>query len=79
LSNYAAAPKKTTSVSLAEPLLLEAKALGINVSQAAEEGLVKAVSKKREELWIRENWEAIQSSNEYVQQHGLPLAKYRMF
>jgi post-segregation antitoxin (ccd killing protein) len=32
------APKKTTSVTLAEPLLAEAKALGINVSQAAEEG-----------------------------------------
>ena len=73
------APKKTTSVTLAEPLLAEAKALGINVSQAAEEGLVKAVSLKREAQWIQENWDAIQSSNEYVEQHGLPLARYRMF
>jgi len=38
----AAAPKKPTSVSLAEPLLAEAKALGINVSQAAEEGLASS-------------------------------------
>jgi antitoxin CcdA len=79
MSNHAAAPKKTTSVSLAESLLAEAKVLGINVSQAAEEGLAKAVSAKRAELWIQENWEAIQSSNEYVEKHGLPLGKYRMF
>jgi antitoxin CcdA len=79
MSSYATAPKKTTSVSLAEPLLAEAKSLGINVSQAAEEGLAKAVSLKREERWIQENWDAIQSSNEYVERHGLPLAKFRMF
>jgi antitoxin CcdA len=79
MTNYARAPKKTTSVSVAEPLLAEAKALGINVSQAAEEGLAKAVSTKRSEQWIQENWDAIQSSNEYVEKHGLPLAKYRMF
>ena len=79
MSGYAAAPKKTTSVSMAEPLLAEAKALGVNVSQAAEEGLVKAVALRRAELWLRENHEAIQSSNEYVEKFGLPLARYRMF
>jgi antitoxin CcdA len=79
MSSYAAAPKKTTSVSMAEPLLAEAKALGVNVSQAAEDGLAKAVAAKRSELWLRENHEAIQSSNEYVEKHGLPLARYRMF
>ena len=79
MAHSAATPKKATSVSLAEPLLAEAKALGINVSQAAEEGLAKAVAMKREEQWIRENWDAIQSSNEYVEQHGSPLSKYRMF
>jgi antitoxin CcdA len=79
MSNYAAASKKTTSVSIAESLLAEAKTLGINVSQAAEEGLAKAVSTKRAERWIQENRDAIQSSNEYVEKHGLPLAKFRMF
>jgi len=64
---------------MAEPLLAEAKALGINVSQVAEEGLAKAVAAKRTALWLQENHEAIQSSNEYVEKHGLPLARYRMF
>ena len=71
--------KKATPVSLAEPLLAEAKALRINVSQATEAGLTQAVAEKRAELWLQENLEAIESSNAYVEKHGLPLAKYRMF
>jgi len=64
---------------MAEPLLAEAEALGINVSQVAEEGIAKAVAAKRTALWLQENHEAIQSSNEYVEKHGLPLARYWMF
>jgi len=78
-SNYANIAKKATNVSLAENLLAEAKELRINVSQAAEAGVAKAVAEKRAELWLKENWEAIESSNAYVEQHGLPLEKYRMF
>lgn len=33
----------------------------------------------RGERWIRENWEAIQSSNEFVERYGLILEKYRLF
>ncbi|MFA7668886.1 MAG: type II toxin-antitoxin system CcdA family antitoxin, partial [Burkholderiaceae bacterium] len=33
----------------------------------------------RSELWLAENQEAIESSNAYVEKHGLPLAKHRMF
>lgn len=71
--------KKATNVSLAEPLLAEAKELRINISQAAEAGVAKAVVEKRAELWIQENWEAIESSNAYVEKHGLPLENHRMF
>ncbi len=77
--NHASAPKRATNVSLAENLLSEAKVLHINVSQAAEAGLAKAVAEKRAELWLKENCEAIESSNAFVDQHGLPLAKYRLF
>lgn len=72
-------PKRATNVTLSEPLLAEAKALGINVSQAAEAGVSQAVAAKRAERWAHENHEAIQSSNAFVEKHGLPLAKYRMF
>ena len=77
--NYASAPKKATNVSLAENLLSEAKELHINVSQAAEAGVAKAVAEKRAELWLKDNRAAIESSNAYVEKQGLPLEKYRMF
>ena len=79
MSSYAVAAKKTTSVSLAEPLLAEAKALGINVSQAAEDGVAAAVARRRREQWLQENAAAIQSYNEFVDRHGMVLDKYRLF
>ncbi len=78
-NQYAHAGKKATNVSMAEPLLAEAKELHINISQAAEAGVARAVAEKRAQRWIQENWEAIESSNAYVEKHGLPLEKYRMF
>jgi antitoxin CcdA len=79
MSTYSAAPKKTTSVSLAEPLLTQAKALGINVSQAAEEGVAVAVARRRREQWLQENAAAIQSYNEFIETHGMVLDNHRLF
>ena len=79
MSTHAAAPKKTTSVSLAEPLLAQAKVLGINVSQAAEEGVAAAVARRWREQWLQENAAAIQSYNAFVEEHGMVLEKYRLF
>jgi antitoxin CcdA len=73
------ASKRATNVSLSDSLLLEAKALGINISQAAERGLAQAIEEKQTELWLVENRTALDSSNDYVKQHGLPLARYRQF
>jgi antitoxin CcdA len=78
-SNPANETKKATNVSLAENLLAEAKELRINISQAAEAGVANAIAQKRAEILLKENWEAIQSSNDYVEKHGLPLEEFRMF
>ncbi len=78
-SNYANAPKKSTNVSLAESLLAEAREMRINVSQAAEAGVAKAVAEKRAEIWQTENQKAFECWNAYVEKNGLPLAKYRRF
>ena len=72
-------PRKATNVSINEALLAEARILKINVSKAAESGLVLALAEKRAELWLAENRAALDSSNAYVEQHGLPLAQYREF
>lgn len=76
---YAQAPKKATNVSLAETLLAEAKELHINVSQAAEAGVAKAVAERRAERWVAENQKAFECWNAYVEKNGLPLDKYRSF
>lgn len=71
--------RKATNISLDPKLVEEAKALGINISQACEAGLEQANKAVRVARWQEENAEAIASSNAYVEKHGLPLAKYRMF
>lgn len=71
--------RKATNISLDEALLAEAKALRINVSKAAEAGVAYAVAEKQAELWLQQNQAALDSSNAYVERHGLPLAKYRGF
>jgi antitoxin CcdA len=71
--------RKATNVSLGATLLAEAKALRINVSQAAEAGLSQAVAAKRAELWLQANLEALESSNAHVERNGLPLARHRQF
>lgn len=74
-----ASPKRPTNLSLSVELVTEAKSLGINISQACELGLDAEVRKAKREKWLEENIEALEWSNEYVRQHGLPLAQYRKF
>ncbi|MCJ9670282.1 MULTISPECIES: type II toxin-antitoxin system CcdA family antitoxin [unclassified Neorhizobium] len=71
--------RKAANLSLDSNLVSEARELKINVSRAAEEGITKAIKAERERLWRLENAEAIRLENEYIEKHGLPLAKYRQF
>ncbi|AZN96685.1 antitoxin CcdA [Mesorhizobium robiniae] len=71
--------RKSVNTSIDSKLIEEAKALGINMSRAAEQGIAKAISDEKSRRWLLENREAIESSNEYVRRNGLPLAKYRLF
>jgi antitoxin CcdA len=41
--------------------------------------VARETAEKRAQRWARENHAAIASSNAFVEQHGLPLAKYRTF
>jgi antitoxin CcdA len=72
-------PKKPTNLTLDQSLLSEARSFGVNLSQAAEAGLRQAVREAKATAWKRENAAALKSSNAWVEQHGLPLAKHRPF
>lgn len=69
--------RKPTNLSLDNELLREAKALGINVSRSAEAGIEVAVRRQKQLNWLKESAAAVESSNAYVEEKGLPLSKYR--
>ena len=71
--------KNATNVSLSETVLADAKALRINISQAAEAGVARAVAERRAALWVAENAKAFECWNDDVEKNGFPLAKYRSF
>lgn len=73
------ASTRATNLSLDAALVDEAKQLGVNISLAAARGLEQAVAKIRAERWLEENRAAFDSYNEYVEEHGLPLEKFRLF
>ena len=79
LAGESTSARKSTNVTLAVSLVAEARELGVNVSQAAEVGIEAAVARRRQERWLAENQDALDSSNAYFEQHGLPLAPYRNF
>lgn len=71
--------KRAANVSLSVPLLDEARALGVNVSQACERGLAERVGQVRAERWLAANQAALDSSDGFVAEKGLPLARHRQF
>ena len=73
------AKRKPVNLSIDAELVADAKAMGINLSQTCEAALSAALKKEREDQWIKENWDAIQATNAWVEKNGLPLAKYRVF
>lgn len=71
--------RRSANLSVEADMLEEARALNINLSRAAQDGIRRAIAAEKARRWKEENAEAIRSSNEYVEKYGLPLEKYRMF
>lgn len=67
--------RRPVNVTIDQQLVEDAKENGVNLSQAAEGGVRKALADK----WLADNAEAIKSVNEWVDKNGLPLEKYRRF
>ncbi|MBF6595891.1 MAG: type II toxin-antitoxin system CcdA family antitoxin [Thermaceae bacterium] len=65
-----AAPKKPTNLTVNSDLLLQAKALEINISAVLEQALAEQVKKLKAEAWVQENQEAIAAYNKDVEESG---------
>ena len=79
MRNEAPSVRKAANLSIDVNLLAEAKALSVNISRAAEAGIAEAVRAEKERLWKEENREELEGWNRWVEESGLPLAKYRQF
>ena len=71
--------RKPTNLSLDQKLLADAKSLKINLSRAAEAGIRNAVAESKAKIWKRENRKALDSSNAFVKENGLPFSDLRQF
>lgn len=71
--------RRATNITLPADLLAEARTLGLNVSQACEQGLKAEIARSRATQWLQENRAALVSSNDYVERNGLPLSEFRQF
>ncbi|MDO9054791.1 MAG: type II toxin-antitoxin system CcdA family antitoxin [Gallionella sp.] len=74
-----ATPKKATNITLSADVLSEAKALGINISQACDQFLRDMVRQEQARRWQTDNAEFIAAYNACVVRDGLPLDAWRSF
>ena len=72
-------PKKATNITLSADVLNEAKALGINISQACDQFLRDLVRSEQERRWQTDHAEFIAAYNAGVERDGLPLDAWRSF
>lgn len=66
------ASRRATSMTLDAALLDEARALGVNISRAAEEGILLQVRAERARRWKEDNAEAIADYNRWIEENGIP-------
>ncbi|RYY27959.1 MAG: post-segregation antitoxin CcdA [Sphingomonadales bacterium] len=77
--SIASGKRKPVNLSLDTGIVAAAREAGINLSQISEAALRDASRKEQVRRWQEEHREAIEANNAWVEEHGLPLAKYRMF
>lgn len=73
------APKKSANLSINSDLILQAKALKINLSKLLEEKLAATIAAQKEQIWLQENKDAIENYNERVSQKGMFSDRLRRF
>jgi antitoxin CcdA len=71
--------KKATNITLSADVLIEAKALGINISQVCDQFLRERIRVEREQLWQKDHAEFIANYNAIVEREDLPLQEWRTF
>lgn len=71
--------RKAVNLSLDTGVVEAARAVGLNLSQVCEAALREASKQEEQRHFREENRAAFDYWNKWVEQHGLPLEKYRQF
>lgn len=71
--------KKKMSLSISEPLAEAARQLDINLSRAAESGILQEIKRRRDNAWLEKNRPAMAAYNERVEREGLFGEEHRSF
>lgn len=72
------ATRRSTSMTLDASLLDEARALGVNLSRAAEEGILAQVRAARAKRWKEDNAADIAAYNKWIEENGIPNQSVRI-
>lgn len=73
------APKRPTNVSINSDLLAKAKGFNINLSATLELALAEQLRAEQRAQWLRENADAIQAYNQFVETNGTFSDSVRKF
>ena len=71
--------KKKMSLSISEALAAAARQLDINLSRAAEAGILLEIKRRRDSAWLDKNRPAIAAYNARVEREGLFGEEHRGF
>ena len=74
-----AARRVATNLTARADVVRAAKELGLNLSEVFETAVLEAIERKRAEVWLEENAEAIASYNEEVERQGVFSDGWRKF
>lgn len=79
LASLSSGNKKKMSLSISEPLAEAARQLDINLSRAAETGILLEIKRRRDSAWLDKNRPAIAAYNARVEREGLFGEEHRGF
>lgn len=71
--------RKPLNLTIDSGVIAAAREAGVNLSQVSEAALREATRQEQARRWQEENREMIEANNRWVEEHGLPLDKYRLF
>ncbi|WP_375382518.1 type II toxin-antitoxin system CcdA family antitoxin [uncultured Sphingomonas sp.] len=70
--------RQRVNLLLDREIVSEARELGINLSKTVGQALANEVTKERARRWLEANREAIDSSNAWFEDRGMPYAELRV-